>query len=157
MLDDISSDNATNFRGNLTTEFLKRLECCPRLLTLAYPQACGLVERMVSSIKSAISKVAIDHPKQWYIHIIIIIIIDNRGLNARWCLINARWCLYSHALHFLGFERISKRNNWCTSMVVNFWSSTQRAIGSLKSHLDGGKGCTIESREGSRGVSSRAP
>jgi len=62
--DVISLDNATNFRGNLTTEFLKRLGCCPRYLTLAHPQACGLVERLVGSIKSAISKVAIDHPKQ---------------------------------------------------------------------------------------------
>ena len=67
--DVISSDNATNFRGNLTTELLKRLRCCPRFSTLAHPQACGLVKRLVGSIKSAISKVAIDHPKQWYIHL----------------------------------------------------------------------------------------
>jgi len=62
--DIISSDNATNFKGNLATEFLKRLGCCPRFSTPAHPQACGLVERLVGLIKSAISKVAIDHPKQ---------------------------------------------------------------------------------------------
>jgi len=62
--DVISSDNATNFKGNLTTEFLKRLGCYPRFSTPAHPQACGLVECMVGSITSAISKVAIDHPKQ---------------------------------------------------------------------------------------------
>ena len=67
--DVISSDNATNFRGNLTTEFLKRLGCCPRFSTPAHLQACGLVERLVGSIKSAISKVAFDLPKQWYIHL----------------------------------------------------------------------------------------
>jgi len=49
--------------SNLTREFFKRLGCCPRFLTPAHPQACGLVERLVVSIKSAISKVAIDHPK----------------------------------------------------------------------------------------------
>jgi len=79
--DVISSDNATNFRRNLTTEFLKRLGCCPRFSTPAHPQACGLMERMVGSIKSAISKVAIDHPKQWYTHLPFIL----WALNLRKC------------------------------------------------------------------------
>jgi len=66
--DVISSNNTTNFRGNLTTEFLKRLGCYSRFLTPAHLQACGLVKRLVGSIKSAIFKVANDHSKQWYIH-----------------------------------------------------------------------------------------
>ena len=77
----ISSDNATNFKGNLTREFLKRLGCCPRFSTPAHPQACGLVERLVGSIKSAISKVAIDHPKQWYTHLACILWAFRESVN----------------------------------------------------------------------------
>ena len=67
--DVISSDNATNFKSNLTTEFLKRLGCCPIFSTPAHPQTCGLMERLVGSIKSAIFKVAIFHLKQWYVYL----------------------------------------------------------------------------------------
>ena len=79
--DIISSDNATNFKGNLTKEFLKRLGCCPRISTPAHPQACGLVERLVGSIKSAISKVACDHPKQWYAHLPCILWAFRESIN----------------------------------------------------------------------------
>jgi len=65
----ISSDNASNFTSSLTREFLKVLGCSPQFSTPAHPQACGLVERLVGSVKSAISKVAADHPKQWYTHL----------------------------------------------------------------------------------------
>ena len=37
--------------------------------TPAHPQACGLVERLVGSVKSAISKIAADHFKQWHTHL----------------------------------------------------------------------------------------
>ena len=65
----ISSDNASNCRGKLTTEFLNRLGCTPRFSTPAHPQACGLVERLVGSIKDAVSKIAAEHPKQWYLYL----------------------------------------------------------------------------------------
>jgi len=67
--DRISSDNGSNFTSSLTREFLKVLGCSPQFSTPAHPQACGLVERLVGSVKSAISKVAADHPKQWYTHL----------------------------------------------------------------------------------------
>jgi len=79
--DVISLDNATNFSGNLITKLLKRLGCCPRFSTPAHPQACGLVERLVVSIKSAISKVAIDHPKQRYIHLPCILWALRKSVN----------------------------------------------------------------------------
>ena len=65
----ISSDNASNFRGKLITEFLNRLGCTPRFSTPAHPQACGLVERLVGSIKGVVSKIAAEHPKQWYFYL----------------------------------------------------------------------------------------
>jgi len=65
----ISSDNASNFTSSLTREFLKVLGCSPQFSTPAHPRACGLVERLVGSVKSAISKVAADHSKQWYTHL----------------------------------------------------------------------------------------
>ena len=71
--DVISSDNASNFKGNLTQEFLKRLGCCPRFSTPNHPPACGLVERLVGTIKSAVSKVAIEHPRQWHTHLACIL------------------------------------------------------------------------------------
>ena len=71
--DVISCDNASNFKGNLTQEFLKRLGCCPRFSTPNHPAACGLVERLVGSIKSAVSKVAIEHPRKWHTHLSCII------------------------------------------------------------------------------------
>lgn len=64
MPDKILSDIVTNFRGKLTTDFLKRVGCCLGFSTLSYPQACGLVKRSVGSIKLAISMVAIGHLKQ---------------------------------------------------------------------------------------------
>jgi len=49
----ISSDNASNFTSNLTQNFLRVLGCSTRFATPAHPQACGLVERLVGSVKSA--------------------------------------------------------------------------------------------------------
>jgi len=65
----ISSDNASNFTSKLTQEFLRVFGCNPRFATPAHPQACGLVKRLVGSIKPAISKIAADHPKQWHTHL----------------------------------------------------------------------------------------
>ena len=73
ILEVISSDNASNFTSSLTPEFLKVLGCSPRFSTPGRPQACGLVERLVGSVKSAISKVAAEHPRQWHTHLACIL------------------------------------------------------------------------------------
>jgi transposase InsO family protein len=63
---EVSSDCGSNFTSQLTQEFLKRLGCSPRFTTPGHPQGNGLAERMVGSVKSMISKLAADHPKQWH-------------------------------------------------------------------------------------------
>lgn len=62
----ISSDNATNFSSRLNKEFVSRLGCSPRFSSCYHPQANGLAERMVGTVKSSLSKMASDHPKSWH-------------------------------------------------------------------------------------------
>ena len=62
----IWSDNPSNFTGKLTREFLLKLGCQPRFSTPSHPQAAGLCERWVGTLKSMVSKVAQDHPRQWH-------------------------------------------------------------------------------------------
>ena len=62
----ISSDNATNFTSRLNREFMNRLGCSPRFSSCYHPQATGLVERMVGTVKSSLAKMAADHPKSWH-------------------------------------------------------------------------------------------
>jgi len=64
--DVVSSDCGTNFTSQLTREFMTKLGCSPRFATPGHPQACGLAERMVGTVKGMVSKVAADHPKTWY-------------------------------------------------------------------------------------------
>jgi hypothetical protein len=61
----ISSDNATNFTAQLTSEFMKRIGVSPRFHTPGYAASTGLVERAVQSVKNTISKVAYENPKKW--------------------------------------------------------------------------------------------
>ena len=56
-----SSDDGSNFCAKLTAEFMKRMSC---FSTPGHPQACGLVERCVGTIKITVSKLACDHSKQ---------------------------------------------------------------------------------------------
>jgi len=58
----------TSREDRLTQEFRKWLGCYPRFSTPNHPSAYGLVERLVDTIKSAISKIASEHPKQWHTH-----------------------------------------------------------------------------------------
>ena len=51
----ISLDNGSNFSGKLAAEFMRRMSCSPRFSTPGHPQACGLVERYVGTIKSMVS------------------------------------------------------------------------------------------------------
>ena len=62
----VSSDCGSNFTSQLTREFMSRLGCSPRFSTPGHPQACGLAERMVATVKGMISKMAVDNPKTWY-------------------------------------------------------------------------------------------
>jgi len=62
----VSSDCCSKFTSQLTREFMSRLGCSPRFSTPGHPQACGLAERMMETVKGMISKMAVDHPKTWY-------------------------------------------------------------------------------------------
>jgi len=61
----VTTDNATNFTGELTREFLKRVGCSPIWCTPRHTEA-NSVERTIGTIKSMISKVAQEHPKSWH-------------------------------------------------------------------------------------------
>ena len=65
----ISSDLGTNFTSQLTQEFEKRLGCAPRFNSPYHPNSTGLVERAVGNVKTIISKLAMDHPKQWHTYV----------------------------------------------------------------------------------------
>jgi len=69
----ISSDLGTDFMAQLTQEFEKRMGCVPRFNSPYYPQAAELAERAVGNVKNIVSKMAMDHPKQWhtYLHMVI--------------------------------------------------------------------------------------
>ena len=60
----VSFDQAQNFKAELTREFLKRVGCSPIWCTPRHPEA-NSVERTVGTMKSMISKVANQYPKQW--------------------------------------------------------------------------------------------
>ena len=60
----VSFDQAQNFKAEITREFLKRVGCSPIWCTPRHPEA-NSVERTVGTIKSMISKVAAQYPKQW--------------------------------------------------------------------------------------------
>ena len=62
----ISCDNASNFRSQLASEFMKRLGCSPIFPQPYHPRAVGLSERMVGTIKQMIGKLAADHPRSWH-------------------------------------------------------------------------------------------
>jgi len=59
--------------AQLTQEFEKRMGCVPRFNSPYYPQAAELAERAVGNVKNIVSKMAMDHPKQWhtYLHMVI--------------------------------------------------------------------------------------
>ena len=50
----------------LTQELMQRFGCSPRFITPGHSPADGLAERLVSSTKSLIAKVAAEHPKSWH-------------------------------------------------------------------------------------------
>jgi len=58
----VTTDNATNFTGELTREFFKRVGGFPIWCTPRHPEA-NSVERSLGTIKSMISKVAQEHQR----------------------------------------------------------------------------------------------
>ena len=65
----ISSDLGTNFTAQVTQEFEKRMQCVPRFKSPYHPQSTGLAERAVGNVKNIVSKLAMDHPKQWHTYL----------------------------------------------------------------------------------------
>ena len=61
----IAMDNGTNFAANLTQEFLKRLGCAPKFSTPGYPQANGLVERWIGTMKSMLHHAISSQGRGW--------------------------------------------------------------------------------------------
>jgi hypothetical protein len=61
----LTSDNASYFNANLTREYMQRLGVSPRFSIPLHAEGHGLAERYVGSIKQIISKLALDHTKQW--------------------------------------------------------------------------------------------
>jgi len=62
-------DNASYNRSALLEETMKRLGCSVRFSTPYHPQGHAPVERLIGSLKSMISKVAAEKPKQWHLHL----------------------------------------------------------------------------------------
>ena len=58
-------DRASNFFGELTRHFLKRVGCSPIFCTFRHPEA-NSSERTVGTIMSMIAKVAQDHLRSWH-------------------------------------------------------------------------------------------
>ena len=65
----VSSDLGTNFTSQLTREFEKRMGCSPRFNSPWHPSSTGVAERAVGNVKTIVSKLAMDHPKQWHIYL----------------------------------------------------------------------------------------
>ena len=68
----VTMDHASNFFGELTRHFLKRVDCSPIFCTPRHPEA-NSVERTVGTIKSMIAKVAQDHPRSWHLYLDVIL------------------------------------------------------------------------------------
>ena len=65
----VSCDNASYNVAGLTQELMRRLGCSPRFITPYHSEGNGSSERLVSSTKALIAKVAADHPKSWHKHL----------------------------------------------------------------------------------------
>jgi len=65
----VSSDLGTNFTSQLTREFERRIGCSPRFNSPWHPSSTGLAELAVGNVKTIVSKLAMDHPKQWHTYL----------------------------------------------------------------------------------------
>ena len=60
----VSSDNASNFTAQLTSEFIKRIGISPPFHTLGYAATMGLKGRAVQFPKNTMLKAASENPKK---------------------------------------------------------------------------------------------
>ena len=65
----VSSDLGTNFMSQLTREFVKHMGCSSRFNSPWHPSSTGFAKRAVGNVKTVVSKLAMDHPKQWYTYL----------------------------------------------------------------------------------------
>jgi hypothetical protein len=61
----LSSDNGSEFSAALTRECMSRIGVSPRYITPLHPNANGLAERYVGTIKQMVSRLASENPRQW--------------------------------------------------------------------------------------------
>ena len=76
----VSTDRATNFCGELTREFMKRIGCTPIFCTPRHPEA-NSVERTIGTLKSMISKVAQKYPRSWPRYLSLILWAMRESVN----------------------------------------------------------------------------
>jgi len=88
-------DNASPHRSELMHELMKHIGCTPRFSTPFHPEGHAMVERMVSTVKTMIGKVAADKPKQWHTYLDFIVWAIRESVNeslgvAPWTLVFSR-------------------------------------------------------------------
>jgi len=76
----VTTDRASNFTGELTREFFRRIGCSPIWCTPRHPEA-NSCERTIGTIKSMIAKVAIQYPKSWHRYVDLILWAMRESVN----------------------------------------------------------------------------
>ena len=56
--------------------------CTPRFNSPFHPNSTGLAERAVGNVKNIISKLAMDHPKQWHLYVPNVMWVLRESTNA---------------------------------------------------------------------------
>lgn len=128
------SDNGTHFTSELNKEFLKRLGCAPRFITQSHPNANGLCERMVGTIKRMLSKVAMEHPKSWHKHLGYILWALREVSNESTCV--PPWVL---AFGFLPRGPLAiLQESWCDEQQLppNLGKTPHAYLVELRDHLE---------------------
>jgi len=130
----VSSDLGTNFTSQLTREFEKRLGCSPRFNSPWHPSSTGLAERAVGNVKSIVSKLAMNHPKEWHKYLPM----------TMWCLREipnettgiAPWTLVMG--HLPRGPLSILRDSWCgeESLPVNFGKNATEYLRDLHEKLE---------------------
>jgi len=88
-------DNATPHRSELMRELMNRMGCVPCFSTPYHPEGDSPAERMISTVKTLISKTTVDKPKQWHLYLDFILWAiresENESLGvAPWTLVFSR-------------------------------------------------------------------
>jgi len=59
----------TPHKSELKREMMKRMACSPRFSAPYHPEGQSAAETLISTLKTMISKVAADKPKQWHTYL----------------------------------------------------------------------------------------